>query len=261
MLRRGFLGVISGGATAGLTGGCASSTLKSVPERVPPKRSKLRAVCFDLFTLFDPRPVVAAARNQVGERAEALCEVWRTKQFGNAWLRAAAGQYLDFRSVTYQALVAAERTQNLTLGEATRNALVDEYSRLPPWPDTRDTLARLGQAGVRLATLANYSPEMMKRLIANAGLTHAFDALISTDDAATFKPAPQAYALGPRVLGLKREEIAFSAFGAWDAAGAKWFGFPTFWVNRLGAAPEELPPGPDATGATLWELAAFVDAW
>lgn len=54
---------------------------------------------------------------------------------------------------------------------------------------------------------------------------------------------------------------AARGFGAWDAAGAKWFGFPTFWVNRLGVPPEELPPGPDATGRTLSELAAFVEGW
>jgi 2-haloacid dehalogenase len=27
---------------------------------------------------------------------------------------------------------------------------------------------------------------------------------------------------------LKREEILFAAFAGWDAAGAKWFGYPTF---------------------------------
>jgi 2-haloacid dehalogenase len=39
---------------------------------------------------------------------------------------------------------------------------------------------------------------------------------------------------------LRREEILFAAFGGWDAAGAKAFGFPTFWVNRMGSPLEEL---------------------
>ena len=34
----------------------------------------------------------------------------------------------------------------------------------------------------------------------------------------------------------------------WDAAGAKWFGYTTFWVNRLNLPVEELglPPMPAA---------------
>ena len=81
----------------------------------------------------------------------------------------------------------------------------------------------------------------------------AFDTLISTDAVRTFKPDPRAYALGPRRLGLPPEELVFAAFGGWDAAGATWFGFPTFWVNRLSVTPEQLTPPP-----TLRELAEFV---
>ena len=32
---------------------------------------------------------------------------------------------------------------------------------------------------------------------------------------------------------------------------AKSFGYPTFWVNRLNAAPEELGVVPDGTGKDL----------
>jgi 2-haloacid dehalogenase len=63
--------------------------------------------------------------------------------------------------------------------------------------------------------------------------------------------------LGVSLFGLPREEIGFAAFGGWDAAGAAWFGYPTFWVNRLGLPVEELAPGPEATGPTLRELAAW----
>jgi 2-haloacid dehalogenase len=254
MQRRNFLGLMS----AGLGGGCAPAVVARAP--VAP-RARIRAICFDLFTIFDPRPVVAAARAVIGDEADGLCEAWRTKQFGYSWLRGSAEQYVDFRAVTYEALLAAERARKLVLTDAQRNHLVDQYSALPPWPDTRDALAGFRKSGLRLATLANYSPAMQQRLIGGAGLLDAFDALISTDAARTFKPNPRAYGLGPQKLGLKREEIAFSAFGGWDAAGAKWFGFPTFWVNRLGVASEELPPGPDATGPTLTELGAFVERW
>ena len=61
-------------------------------------------------------------------------------------------------------------------------------------------------------------------------------------------------------FGLKKEEIAFAAFAGWDAAGAKWFGYPTFWVKRVQAVPEELGVLPDGVGKDLNDLAGFVDA-
>ena len=97
--------------------------------------------------------------------------------------------------------------------------LVGSYERLAPWPDAREALQSMRRAGLRLATLANFTPAMIENLLANAGLRPLFDALISSDRARTFKPDPRAYALGPSVLGLHKEEIAFAAFGGWDAAG------------------------------------------
>jgi 2-haloacid dehalogenase len=56
---------------------------------------------------------------------------------------------------------------------------------------------------------------------------------------------------------LPREQIAFSAFGGWDAAGAKWFGFRSFWVNRLGVTGEALV-APDASGPDFAALSSFL---
>jgi 2-haloacid dehalogenase len=144
--------------------------------------------------------------------------------------------------------------------EEARRTLVDAYTRLTPWPDARETLLAFRRAGIRLAPLANYSPAMLAQLLSNAGFSELFEEQISTDPARTFKPDPRAYALAESRFNLKREQIAFAAFGGWDAAGAKWFGFPTFWVNRLGVPQEELVL-PDGTGPTLTELARFVSSW
>lgn len=68
------------------------------------------------------------------------------------------------------------------------------------------------------------------------------------------KPDLRAYQLGVDVLKLPKERIAFVAFAGWDVAGAKWFGYRTFWNNRQSAAPETLGVAADAAGATLSEL-------
>jgi 2-haloacid dehalogenase len=264
MHRHEFLALLAGaGASLGI-GACAAPVTAAAapPSRpAPGSRPKIRAICFDLFTLFDPRSVVTVAREIVGEPATALCDTWRSRQFEYSFLRAAAGQYQDFRAVTAQALDYAAQAQKLNLTAQQRETLVDAYSQLEPWPDTRERLLAFQQAGLRLAPLANYSPRMLSGLLAHAQLERLFDAQISTDAARSFKPDPRAYALGMSTLKLEREQIAFAAFGGWDAAGARWFGYPTFWVNRLGVTPEALAPGPDASGPTLAELAQFVAEW
>ncbi len=251
MTRRDFLRAFAGG----LVTACAprTATLSS-----PARGSRIRAVCFDLFTLFDPRSVVRVAASVVPDQATELCAEWRTRQFEYSWLRGAARQYAPFDVVTEEALVYAARARGITLSEAERRTLVGAYSMLEPWPDTRASLERWKGEGLKLAPLSNYTPPMLEALVARAGLTDLFAALISTDPARAFKPSPEAYALGPSTLGLRRSEVAFAAFGGWDAAGAKWFGFPTFWVNRLGVPAEALSPPPDATGPTFGELADFV---
>lgn len=256
MSRRQFLRLAAG---AGLLGACRPKTAATASQPPLRGRPEIRGICFDLFTLFDPRGVERVAEAVAPGQAEALCRDWRVRQFEYAWLRATAGQYRDFEVVTGEALDYAAGARGLSLSAADRRRLVAACSELDPWPDTRAALDRWRRAGLRLAPLANYAPAMLSRLLAHAGLTGLFDAEISTDRARTFKPSPRAYALGPAALGLPREQIVFAAFGGWDAAGAAWYGFPTFWLNRLGVAPEALSAAADATGGSLAELAAFVD--
>jgi 2-haloacid dehalogenase len=75
----------------------------------------------------------------------------------------------------------------------------------------------------------------------------------------TYKPAPRAYQLGIDAFKLPKEQIAFAAFAGWDAAGAEWFGYPTFWVNRLNAMSEGLDEQKAAAGQGLSDLVRFVD--
>ena len=85
----------------------------------------------------------------------------------------------------------------------------------------------------------------------HAGIADLFDELLSTEVNGTHKPDPRAYQLGMERLGLKKEEIAFAAFGGWDAYGAKSFGYPTLWVNWFGLPPEQLGTAPDGTSRDI----------
>ena len=109
-----------------------------------------------------------------------------------------------------------------------------------------------------MITIANFSPTMLRANAERAGLTPLFDALVSTDANHTYKPDPRAYQLGVDRLKLDKRDIVFAAFGGWDAAGAKSYGYPTVWVNRLNQPPEELGLHPDRTVTDLNGLLDFV---
>ena len=86
---------------------------------------------------------------------------------------------------------------------------------------------------------------MLRTNAEQAGLLGLFDILLSTDANHSYKPDPRAYALGMERLHLAKQDIVFAAFGGWDAAGAKSFGYPTIWVNRFDQPVEELGIQPD----------------
>jgi 2-haloacid dehalogenase len=221
-------------------------------------RSKFRAIAFDAFPIFDPRPIAARCEALFPGRGSELIQTWRTRQFEYTWLRTAAGRYADFERVTAESLTFAAEALKLDLTAEKRDQLLQAHFELKTWPNVIPVLTRLRDAGLPLVFLSNFTPGMLNSCIKSAGLEGMFDAVLSTDSAQTYKPDPRAYALGEAALNLPRERILFVAFAGWDAAGAKLFGYPTFWANRLGLPPERFGPMPDATSSDLSALPAYI---
>jgi 2-haloacid dehalogenase len=220
----------------------------------------IRAVAFDGFPIFDPRPVVALAKELYPEKGEAFFEQFRTRLFEYQWLRALGGRYANFFSIIDDAHRAAAAGLGLDATEAKRALLQDAFLKLKAWPDVVSSLDALKAKGIKLAFLSNMTEKMLNAGIANAKLDGVFDLVLSTDAIKTFKPDPRAYQLGVDALRLPKEQIAFAAFAGWDAAGASWFGYPTVWVNRLGAPPDHLGADLAAVGPGLDVLVDFVNA-
>ena len=252
MDRRAFLAAAAAGAAWGITSRLAAA----LPSAAGGLRFK--AVAFDAFPLLDPRPVFALAEQLFPGHGLALSAAWKTLQFEYTWLRTAGNRYVDFRQVTEDALVFAAKETGVELTSEKRDALVGAYLKLTLWPDALPVLRRLAAAGIRMAFLSNLTPSMLEAAIVHNELALFITEAISTDAAQTYKPDPRAYQLGVDRLGLPKEQILFVAFAGWDAAGAKWFGYPTYWVNRLHQPAEELSVTVDGTGTDLGGLETFL---
>jgi len=248
--RRNFFNLAAAGIVTGV--------LASTPLAQAATRPKIKAIAFDAFPIFDPRPVFALAEQLFPGRGADLSNAWRTRQFEYQWLRALSGQYADFWQATEDALVFSAEMLKLDLTPSKRKQLMDAYLGLKAWPDAPPALQSLKSAGIRLALLSNATPQILDAGIKNSRLEGIFEHVLSTDKIKTYKPDPRAYQMAIDAFGLKREEILFVPFAGWDAAGAKSFGYTTFWVNRLNLPVEELGVVPDAIGKNLTDLVAFV---
>jgi 2-haloacid dehalogenase len=222
--------------------------------RVP----RFKAVAFDGLAVFDSRPIAALAEITFPGKGAELMSLWRIRQFEYTWLRTLAGSYADFMRVTEESLLFATKSLKLELRGERRDQFLRAFLELRAWPDAAPALRKLRSSGFRLAFLSNFTPAMLDGSINASGLADVFEHVISTDRVRTYKPAPRAYQLGVSAFGLPKEQILFVAFAGWDAAGAKTFGYPTYWVNRLASPPEELGATSDGEGSTLNELLTFV---
>jgi 2-haloacid dehalogenase len=251
--RRAFMGR----AAASVAAGVLAATPK-VLQAGPPVKPQIKAVAFDAFPIFDPRPVFALAEQLFPGKGTDLSNEWRTRQFEYTWLRIALRRYVDFWQVTQDALVFAANRLKVELSPQQRDQLMSAYLRLKTWPDVVPALSALKKSGIRLAFLSNFTARMLDGCIRSAGLEGMFEHVLSTDQVKTYKPDPRAYQLGPDVLKLRRAEILFVAFAGWDTAGAKAFGYPTYWVNRLNLPLEELGEVPDGQGSDLSGLVGLL---
>ena len=253
MNRRRFVGTL-----AGALGTAAIRTRNSPAQEIQTPTGKIKAIAFDGFVIFDPLSVEKRVEEQLPGKGAEFTTLWRTRQFEYCWLRTAGNRYADFWHVTDDALRYTAKSLKVSLAGAQHDALMDAYLSMKPWPDVRDGLAELRRRGIRLAFLSNLTAAMLDANLKNAGLSDFFEPHLTTDRVQAYKPSPRAYQMGLDAFRLQKHEIAFAAFGAWDAAGAKWFGYPTTWVNRAGVPAEELDAQPDLIARDFSGLIKFV---
>ena len=196
---------------------------------------------FDAYgTLFDFNSAVARHRTVIGPKADALSEMWRSKQIQYTWLRNSMGAYAPFWQVTGEALDHCLAAHGIADARV-REKLMNAYLALDPFPEVPAMLDNLKRAGKRLAILSNGNPEMLDPMVRASGLADRFEAVLSVDAAKVFKVDPRTYQLVEKALGVKPGKVCFLSSNCWDAHGAAQFGFNVLWVNRSGAPDDNLP--------------------
>jgi 2-haloacid dehalogenase len=116
---------LSAAAGASLSGAAA------LPAHLP---AGIRAIAFDAFPIFNPRPVFDLAAKLAGDKGPEFIETWRTRQFEYTWLRTSGGRYKDFWEVTRDALDFSAAKCGLSLSTADKEQLMQGYLHSRPGP-------------------------------------------------------------------------------------------------------------------------------
>lgn len=219
----------------------------------------IKAILFDAYgTLFDVHSVGLMAEQLFPGKGAEISALWRAKQIEYTHLRTLSGRYKNFWDLTRDALdhTLARLALQPTAEQAEK--LMSQYACLTAFPENLGALKSLKKLGLPLGILSNGTPKMLDIAIKSAGMAGLFDHVLSVEAVGQYKTAPAAYQLGPDALGLPAKQILFVSSNGWDAAGATWFGYTTYWINRGGHPAEHLDVQPTATGRLLTDVVEFV---
>lgn len=189
-------------------------------------------VAFDLYgTVLDVRSLEDCVR-QYTPMAEQLVDSWRSRQLQLANLAATTGRYVDFDRLTLMALHEIAPRYHLKLGPQDQKRLLDAWAGLRAFPDVRFAIDAAKRRDLRTIVVTNAVESTARNALEHAQIADCFEAVLSANEAQTYKPNAAVYRLIGKHFGTRPEDAIFVSAHDWDASGARQAGLHTVWVQR-----------------------------
>jgi 2-haloacid dehalogenase len=196
-------------------------------------KTRMPVLGFDVYgTLINPFGIEEHLRPVFGDRAKEASELWRTKQIEFMFRRALMQKYQDFNVCTAQALTYVSVQLAAPLSEHDRRTLLEQYLRLPAYPDTLGGLQMLQDRNFELVAFSNGTAEAVGGLLQRAGIAQCFSGIVSVEELRTFKPNPIVYEHLVTYARVPRESVWLISSNTFDVIGAKACGLRAAWVQR-----------------------------
>ena len=135
------------------------------------------------------------------------------------------------------------------------DTVIQTFGQLGVHRDVVAGIRSLRSLGIRLVTLSNGSTSVAEALLERAGITDAFEKLMSVADGPAWKPAAGSYRRALEVCGVLADEAMLVAVHPWDIDGAARAGMRTGWLRRSAAGYPSYFRAPEVEVADLRELA------
>ncbi len=215
-------------------------------------------IAFDAYgTLFDPGSLGAGLEEAFPGHGTELAGAWRSTQLRHTWLRTLIGSFVDFDTITREALEQVLEESGLTADSRTIAELAGRFRDLPLYPDVLPGLATL-EPDWPLAILTNGSQATVEAMVRAAGLADRIPTVLSVDIVRAYKPAAKVYRMASDHFGVEPGEVTFVSGNGWDCAGAAIYGLRTIRLARGSGVAERIGPPPTATIGDLAGLRAVL---
>jgi 2-haloacid dehalogenase len=180
---------------------------------------------------------------------------WFLQLLQSALVATVTGAYANFGKIGAAALEMVAEREGVDLAEEDRQRILGGMRDLPPHPEVAESLDRLRDAGLRLATLTNSTQQVAEAQMESSGLRGYFEQILSADAVKRLKPAPEPYRMAAEILGVEIGQVRLVAAHSWDVAGALRAGCVAAFVARPGMVLDPLVERPDVVGGDLREVA------
>ena len=180
---------------------------------------------------------------------------WFLQLLQSALVATVTGVYSNFGTIGAAALEMVAEREGVDLSEEDKQEILGGMRELPPHPEVAESLERLREAGLRMATLTNSTQQVAEAQMENSGLRGYFEQILSADAVKRLKPAPEPYRMAAHSLGVEMGQVRLVAAHSWDVAGALRAGCAAAFVARPGMVLDPLVERPDVVGVDLREVA------
>lgn len=159
---------------------------------------RFRAVVFDMdgLLLDSEEAWHQAERDLLAAHGAVLTEADRI---------ASVGRSVDDVILWYAERVGVGPERAPELRDELMRLVRDRYAEISPMPGARELIRRL-RGRVQLGLASNTDRPLVDHALAATGLRDAFDVVVTADDVAAAKPAPDLYLLACERLGVRPDE-------------------------------------------------------
>ena len=199
------------------------------------------------------RPLLAASGRNLS--ADGILELYAAIE-----AREEAGPYRPYREILETVLRRMAARLFFALDDQQAQTLGDTIGKWHPFADSVSALGRLKQR-FKLAVISNIDDDMFAQTSKLLG--DPFDAVITAQQARSYKPSPNNFQLALERVGEPAEKILHCAQSLYhDIPPAKSLGMGTVWVDRRagqrgsGATPQ-FKAQPDLRVESMAELATL----
>jgi 2-haloacid dehalogenase len=199
--------------------------------------SRFTTISFDCYgTLIDwESGILPILRIVLANHGHSLPDSGILELYGEFEAQAESGSYQCYRDVLQAVVRAFADRFRFEATRAESSSLHESVCSWPPFPDTVAALREL-QKHHKLVVISNIDDDLFAET--RKHLDVEFGAVITAEQAKSYKPSVNNFQIALRTLAISPEELLHAAQSVYhDVIPARSLGISTVWVNRKSARP------------------------